>query len=114
MEQEDKKWQEQRAKYIAELKEELREMEEANKNSSEVFVAFVYQKFPPKNPAHKLENDLPAPKSPDFHSKMKTVYKNAVCHYHPDRQNENEHGKKWKVLCEEITKLLTTRYERFK
>ena len=40
--------------------------------------------------------------------------KNAIIHYHPDRQNVEKHGKKWKVLCEEITKILTSRYESHK
>ena len=35
----------------------------------------------------------------------------ALSVYHPDKVDENHHGKKWKVLCEEITKMLTFHYE---
>ena len=38
----------------------------------------------------------------------------AVIHYHPDKVDVKEHGMKWKVLCEEIEKILTRKYESYK
>ena len=34
--------------------------------------------------------------------------------YHPDRNSEKDHGKKWQVLAEEITKMVTRFYECMK
>ena len=48
------------------------------------------------------------------HGELKKLYLRAVIHYHPDRVDEEEHGAKWKVLTEEITKLLTSSYEIYK
>ena len=38
----------------------------------------------------------------------------AVIHYHPDKVDVEEHGMKWKVLVEEIEKVLTRKYESCK
>ena len=46
--------------------------------------------------------------------KMKKCLQTAVVHYHPDSVDVEKEGKKWKVLSEEITKMFTQRYERYK
>ena len=51
--------------------------------------------------------------SPEW-AELKKLYQKAVVHYHPDKVDEEEHGAKWKVLTEEITKLLTNIYEFYK
>ena len=51
--------------------------------------------------------------SPEW-AELKKLYQKAVIHYHPDKVDEEEHGAKWKVLTEEITKLLTKTYEYYK
>ena len=47
-------------------------------------------------------------------TEVKKLYLKAVIHYHPDKVSEEEHGKKWKVLTEEITKILLRTYECYK
>jgi hypothetical protein len=42
----------------------------------------------------------------------KEILRTAILHYHPDKQGG--HPFKWKVLCEEITKMLNRKYECFK
>ena len=47
-------------------------------------------------------------------AEMKKLYQKGVVHYHPDKVDVEKHGKKWKVLSEEITKFLTSHYESYK
>lgn len=72
----------------------------------------MYKTYPPTNPANKLEG-VPD-QGPMDPSDLKKVLQKAVVHYHPDRVDVEKFGKKRKVLCEEITKYLTRRYESFK
>jgi len=44
--------------------------------------------------------------------KKKEVLRKAVVHYHPDRNGK--HGDIWRVLSEEITKLLNAHYNHCK
>ena len=64
---------------------------------------FIYKEFPPKNATHKLDESVKS---------TKKQYKSASIHYHPDRQKE--HGEKWVVICEEISKYVNQRYDCFK
>ena len=58
-----------------------------------------------------LSKQIPA--TPEWRD-LKKLYQKAVIHYHPDKVDVEQHGKKWKVLSEEITKLLTRHYEFYK
>ena len=49
-------------------------------------------------------------KSKDY----KKLLTKALGVYHPDKVDEKVYGMKWKVLCEEITKMLTFHYEETK
>ena len=71
---------------------------------------WVYKTYPPKRKTHKLVHEKNLEKQP--YAEMKKIFQKAVTHYHPDRQKA--HGEKWVVLCEEITKVLTAKYEKFK
>jgi len=106
-------WQEERAKYVKELEAELKDLSEANSGSGrsgvKCFLLHLYKTHPPKNPQHKLnDEDL------DKRANIKQALKKALQHFHPDKQDKEQHGKKWTVLCEEITKLLNGRYDSFK
>ena len=38
-----------------------------------------------------------------------------ITHWHPDKvSKESQEDKKWYIVCEEITKKLTAKYEQFK
>lgn len=116
VEQESQKWQNDREVYLKELESELKAIQQEDIQHtftrSEGFLKYIYKTFPPVNPDHKLEGvpDVGAMEAAD----LKKVLQKAVVHYHPDRIDVEKHGKKQKVLCEEITKYLTRRYETFK
>ena len=102
--------QQERAQYIKELEAELKDIREANVGDApDGFLRHIYKTYPPKNPEHKL-ND----KDVGEWTKSKKILLTAIFHYHPDKQDKEKHGKKWAVLCEEITKLLNRRYETCK
>eukprot|EP00111_Clytia_hemisphaerica_P005098 TCONS_00014678-protein len=101
----------QRKKYIDELKTELEEIAEAKKKWKKEggkFLMFIYEKFPPKV-------TCTIPKKEDVVDKemksLKKLFQKAVIYYHPDKQDVERFGMKWKVLSEEITKDLSTFYE---
>jgi len=102
-------WQKEREKYIKELEAELKDLKEANIGSAAGLLRHIYKTYPPKNPEHKLDD-----KDLDNSTKMKKAVLTAIQHYHPDKQDKEKHGRKWAVLCEEITKLLNGRYETYK
>lgn len=94
------------------LEKEIKQLKDKSDLENDDFLKFVYKTFPPKKKSHKLK--VPKMTDPDSHTKMKKTLQKAIIHYHPDSADEEKHGKKWKVLCEEITKYFTQRYERMK
>jgi len=103
--------QKERQKYLDELKTELKEISEAKKKWKDQggeFLMFIYEKFPPKV-------TCTIPKKEDVVGKemtsLKKLFQKAVIYYHPDKQDVERFGMKWKVLSEEITKDLSTFYE---
>jgi len=102
--------QQERQQYIKELEAELKDLKEADVGSgAEGLLRHIYKTYPPKNPEHKLDDeDL------DDRDKVKKALLTAVLHYHPDKQDTGQHGRKWTVLCEEITRLLNGHYETYK
>ncbi|KAK7108007.1 uncharacterized protein [Littorina saxatilis] len=108
---EEDQHQKKRQEVLSLIKEEL---EVLNKKKNELgrleFLKFVYTTHPPKLTVDELEE------LPDWVEvqDLKKLFLKAVVHYHPDKVQEEEHGAKWKVLTEEITKLLTAHYECLK
>ena len=90
---------------------QLKEAEIEYEDDNPALLLFIYKTFPPKNDTHRLPEEDKM-KSPNKKEIQKILQK-AVLHYHPDKQNAEEHGMKWKVLCNDITKLLTSRYESY-
>jgi len=91
-----------RAPIRVELKEELDELKNVSANSAYKLIDLIYTKHPPKRGAKSESTEL------------KQVLKQALLHYHPDKQDLEAYGLKWMVLAEEITVLLTYQYSRFK
>ncbi|OWF51011.1 hypothetical protein KP79_PYT19606 [Mizuhopecten yessoensis] len=113
-EEDDAEWNKAREEIKKDIKEQLDDLEKADKKGDIGFLDYVYEKFPPKNPLHKeLFEVLSKPSDIDY-SKTKKLYQKAVVNYHPDRANVEENGVQWKVITEEITKLLNRRYNRMK
>ncbi|XP_050391723.1 uncharacterized protein LOC126810603 [Patella vulgata] len=108
--EEEKKRQERQA-IKDRLKDKLDEMNTKFADSSKAdFLRYVYKTFPPKNKKHTL-GEIPEQPEPND---LKKLYQKAVVHYHPDKIDVNVHGIEWKVMSEEIVKVLTSHYEYFK
>ncbi|PVD22212.1 hypothetical protein C0Q70_18018 [Pomacea canaliculata] len=105
------KKQQERDSIMKEIKDDLDKLTEKFAMSSQSdFLKYIYATHPPKNPNHKLDENAA------FEDKevLKKLYLKAVVHYHPDKVDEEKDGAKWKVLCEEITKLLSQQYQKYK
>lgn len=89
----------------------LRDAQKKFEGKDGEFLLHVIQKLPPKR-------DLKLPKKSELkkasRKELKKLFLKAVACYHPDKQDIDVHGKKWRVLCQEITKSFTCLYERYK
>ena len=103
VQREEVKWQEERKPFIEQLKSDLDDLTKAFEKGYVMLLKHVYSKHPPKNPEHRLVDD----------GKTKKAVKMALVHYHTDRLSKEE-DMKWYVLCEEICKMLTQKYEQLK
>ena len=83
---------------------------EAKKWDKIGFIKFVYEKYPPKN--KKIECPNISTETPL--DSMKKIYKNALIHYHPDKNLSNDHGFAWYFIVIEIAKHLGAFYETYK
>ena len=102
------------AKVLVELKEELADLKLHNTGKVEL-LKHVYTKYPPTLKNWKKPSETEMAKWAKLeHRKLKSLLQKAVIAYHPDKVDEEKHGKKWKVLSEEITKLITQHYETMK
>ena len=105
-----------RAAFMEALSNELDDLK-AHKSAAITFIKHIYDNYPPKVPSWKKpsDNEIKDWESLDTDSKdYKKLLTKALFFYHPDKVDEMLHGMKWKVLCEEITKMLTYHYERTK
>lgn len=105
LEEECKKAQE-KAPWLKELEKELESLKKSSETSWQQLLKTCYASFPPKNPKHRLTTE------PLTADNGKGALRTAIVHYHPDKQST--HGRKWQVLCEEITILLNSKYAAFK
>lgn len=106
---EEEAWSVEKNEILLELKEEINKLEEVSENVEDL-LQHIYKAHPPKNPAHKLNESLLTGESRN----IKKALRESLLHYHPDRLKVKDLGKKWVVLCEEITKYLTLKYESYK
>lgn len=102
--QEEKDFEKLKQKYQQELQPLCTEINQKSTSlETKEFLAYLYGKFPPKN---NLNASL------DSSLNLKKQVQNALIHYHPDKnQNEDE---KWIVLVNEITVYLNSHYYKFK
>ena len=105
-----------RASFLEALSEELDDLR-AHKLEAIPLIKHLYTKYPPKITTWKKPSDEEIKKWGSVESESKDYKKillKALSVYHPDKVDENLYGMKWKVLCEEITKMLNFHYERTK
>ncbi|XP_031557583.1 uncharacterized protein LOC116294175 [Actinia tenebrosa] len=107
----EKEKQKEREKKLEEIREELEDLKKNNTGKSEISI-HVYNTYPPKNPKWVKPSEEDMAKWAKMEMKeLKKVLLKGINAYHPDKIDAEEHGEKWKTLCEEITKLLTAHYE---
>jgi alpha-N-acetylglucosamine transferase len=80
-----------------EFKQALDELKQASETSGQELFNLFYEKHPPKR-GNRSTKPL-----------MKSRFKAALLHYHPDKQYLEEDGLKWIVMPEEITNRETCR-----
>ena len=105
-----------RAGILEQLTEEIKDIE-AHNTGSIVLIKYLYANYPPKNPSwvKPTDSDMAEWEKLEHGSKdYKKVLVKSLAVYHPDKVDESVHGMKWKVLSEEITKMLTNYYETTK
>ena len=105
--EDDEEVRSSRSQVMEELQPELKKLEEAKNLMLDEFVEFLFENFPPK---HK--KNAKKPKVEDLHdnAKKKKVYITLCSYYHPDKVDSTKFGMKYKVLCEEIAKVVNERY----
>lgn len=109
VQQEEDAWSKEKNEILVELKEEISKLEELS-DDAEDLLKHIYKVHPPKNTNHKLNESLLSGENRN----VKKALRDGLLHYHPDRLQAKDLGKKWIVLCEEITKYLNRKYEVYK
>ena len=104
-EKDAKKKDEERKPILEELKEELEAIKKAADESAYKLLAHLFETHIPKVEGWKK----PVPATAENGKKQ---FLDAIRWYHPDKNTQ--HGLKWEVLCEEITKHLNAKYVIFK
>jgi hypothetical protein len=100
-------WQAARKPHLEALKDELAKLKTlTDANNVTNFLRHIYKEHPLKNAEQKLLEPIEG-------NEKKRLTK-ALLHYHTDKQNKDELGEKWYVLCEEITKYLNVFFNKFK
>lgn len=98
----------QRGPILEALEPELKALNKAAADNWQALVKHCYSKHPPKiSPPYQLDPDVKLTAD-----NGKKTLKQAIIHYHPDKNVEQD--VKWRVLCEEIVKLLNRCFECFK
>ena len=103
----EEKVQSSRAQVMEELKPEMKKLAEAKNMMLDEFVNFLFENFPPK---HKKNAKKPSVENMHDPSKKKKVYITLCSYYHPDKIDESKFGLKYKVMCEEVAKVVNERY----
>ena len=103
----EEKVQSSRAKVMEELQTEMKQLKGAKNLLLDEFVNFLFENFPPK---HKKNAQKPKVEDMCDPTKKKKVYITLCSYYHPDKIDATKFGTKYKVLCEEIAKVVNERY----
>ncbi len=107
VDEENKEFEEEKAKVLDEIKSDLDTINLKGSLDSYAFLAFAYEKYPPKKAEHKLDSPLNS-------SNIKKQLQKSVTHYHPDKNSKKEYGSAWYFIADAITKQLTRYYETMK
>ena len=101
--QEEEAWAKSRGPHLEKLHNQLTVIQNLCKESPYKLLEHIYANHPPKNKAV-----LCSPITPD---KLKKALRDALVHYHPDKNSADKYGMEWFVLSEEICKYISVHYE---
>ncbi|XP_033125984.1 uncharacterized protein LOC117123992 [Anneissia japonica] len=109
--QETRAWMKEREDALKKLEPQIRKFQYIEDNYE--CLQYIYKNHPPKKEHHKLPDNLPEPSKIE-QTQLKKCLQKAIVHYHPDHNSKEKFGKEWHVLCEEITKVFTKKYNCMK
>ncbi|XP_033125983.1 uncharacterized protein LOC117123991 [Anneissia japonica] len=109
--EETRAWMKEREETLKKLEPQIKKFKYIDDNYE--CLKYIYKNHPPKKEEHKLPDDLPEP-SKIKDSQVKKCLQKAILHYHPDHNSKEKFGKEWHVLCEEIIKVFTHKYNCMK
>ncbi len=99
------------AKILWELRPQLEELARAARSSPESLLRHVYSRHPPRNRGAAAVAVPPPTGCPP--AALRRSLLGAIRAYHEDKNREAEHGRRWHLLCREITKHLIEQLELF-
>ena len=116
MRKEDKRKMEEEGKMskdqlMEELVPELRMLDSTVGQSFRELIEFLFKTFPPK---HRENAKKPEVKDPTNAGEKKRAYYILCTYYHPDKVDASKYGRKYKVLCEEISKRINEKFGAMK
>ena len=85
----------------------MKKLAEAKNMMLDEFVNFLFENFPPKHKKNAKKPDVASMHDP---AKKKKVYITLCSYYHPDKIDESKFGLKYKVMCEEVAKVVNEQY----
>ena len=97
------------AAILADLRAELDAIDAAARNSPEALLRHVYSRHPPRNRGAAASGAPPPAGCPP--AVLRRCLLGAIRAYHEDKNREAEHGRRWHLLCREITKNLIEQLE---
>ena len=102
----DDKAMREKEEVIEELKDEIKKLDDSNGLSLRSFIDFLFEHFPPQHRKKVIKPTVMTGKEKQTCIKLSALY-------HPDKVKD-EHGQKYKVLCEEIVKRINNRLTAYK
>jgi hypothetical protein len=97
------------AKILWDLRPQLEELARAARSSPESLLRHVYSRHPPRNRGAAAAGVPPPDGCPP--AALRRSLLGAIRSYHEDKNREADHGRRWHLLCREITKLLIEQLE---
>ena len=107
IDEETKQLDSEREAVMNDIKDDIDKVQSEAEKGSFSFLEYIYKGYPPKNPKHVLPKKLES-------GNIKKSVREAIIHYHPDKNSKQEFGSKWYFISEEITKNLNTFYNTLK
>ncbi|XP_065669879.1 uncharacterized protein LOC124817936 isoform X2 [Hydra vulgaris] len=111
VDEEEKVKEAEKEKVISKIKEDLNKIRENASISYKHFLIFIYENYPPKDSAHKLDKNEMEKKNDLC---LKEEYKKSLIHYHPDKNKGEIYGMEWFFIVDEISKQLGRIYNIMK